>query len=157
MSHIDVLGMLTETLAGVMERLNGWEDEMVKVERGRLEVERECLVVKQRRLEIKVTRYAIECQNKGLWWGMWARMDEDRLPLKLTATREWGFAIVEFVQGSSKDGGAQVKQTEDGGKGRVDENVEEDADEEMGSDEEGGEAEVQTEMGTMLPPSQPPL
>ena len=90
-------------------------------------------------------------------------MDEGRLLPKLTATREWGFAMAEFMQGSLKDSRAQVKQSEDAGKERVDENVEGDADEEMGSgkemglDKEGGEAEVQAEMGTMPPPSQPLL
>ena len=70
--HINMLGMLMETLVGVMERLNGWEDKRVKVERGRLEVEREHLAVEQRRLEIEATRYTIELQNERLWQGVWA-------------------------------------------------------------------------------------
>ena len=37
------------------------------------------------------------------------------------------------------------------------EESEEDDDKEMGSDEAGGEAEVQVEMGVTLPPSQPPF
>ena len=84
-------------------------------------------------------------------------MDEGGLLPKLAATREQGFAMAEFIQGSLKDGRAQVKQTEDKGKERVDENAEGDMDEEMGSDEEGGEAEVQAEMGATPSLSQPPL
>ena len=107
-------------------------------------------MIKQWRLELD----EVEKRWKALAWEV--EMEEKKPGLLVKKKAEWIELVqkVEFIQGSSKDGGARVEEAEELEEA---EDVEEDGDEEMGLDEAGGEAEVQAEMGATLPPSQPPM
>ena len=134
-SHVNALGMLTKSLNLLIMKMVESNAQREWVERQRLERERERLEIDWRRLELD----EVEKKWRALAWEM--EMEEKK-PGLLAKKR------MEFIQGSSRDGRAQVEEVEES---------EEDDDKEMGSDEAGGEAEVQVEMGVTLPPSQPPF